>query len=331
MKPIKLTQSSLAKAKEAILSQLDGLRLQNTKISIQYDLMDEIKEQLKDANYKKPIVYMSASTYLKMMEYVTECDSEIAWHGTVKRGTGDKNHLFYIKNVFLYPQKIAAATVQVDDTKYTQWADKLDTETFNTMRFQGHSHVNMSTFYSGTDEDNKRAFLNDLLDDDFYIFLVTNKRKEHNFEIYDLAQNIIFEKQDIEFKVYLDEHYTLDTVKSEINEFCSKQSLIREDHYFNETKTSYFDRYISKNTKLEINNHKPTIKVKRKVVLLDQPNRDFTKEFPTIMGEALPIRFNGKTYDVFIPYRALTMFEIEHMRTLGWHIREMPVPEECIS
>lgn len=119
MKPIKLTTSSLAKAKEHFLSQLDGLRLQGTKISLQYDLEEAFKEQLKEQNYKKPIVYMTASTYLKMTEYVAQCDTEIAWHGTVRRGTDDKKHLFFIKNVFLYPQKITAATVQVDDTKYT--------------------------------------------------------------------------------------------------------------------------------------------------------------------------------------------------------------------
>ena len=78
---------------------------------------------------------MMASTYLKMLEYVLKCDTEIAWHGTVKRGEGDKSHIFYIKDVYLYPQKIAAATVQVDDDKYTQWSDKQDADTFNNRRF----------------------------------------------------------------------------------------------------------------------------------------------------------------------------------------------------
>lgn len=334
MKPIKLTTSSLAKAKEHILKQLDGLRLQGTKINLQYDLEEAFKEQLKEQNYKKPIIYMTASTYLKMTEYVAQCDTEIAWHGTVKRGTGDKKHLFFIKNVFLYPQKIAAATVQVDDTKYTQWTDSLDADTFNTMRFQGHSHVNMNTFYSSTDEENKRAFLNDLLDDDFYIFLVTNKRKEHNFEIYDLAQNIIFEKNDIEFRVYLDDSITLDVIKSEMTEFCTKQTY----QEFNRAHTNS-SLYIGEQTTMNLPNinrsyqspfKQSPIKVKRKVILLDLPNRDFIEEFPTIQGDCLDIRFNGKDYETYVPYRPLSPFEIERIREAGWHVREMPVPEDVV-
>ena len=109
MRPIKLTQSSIAKAKDAIIKQLDNLKLQDTKVNFTYDFAEVLKEQLND-KIKKPIVYMMASTYLKMLEYVLKCDTEIAWHGTVKRGEGDKSHIFYIKDVYLYPQKIAAAT-----------------------------------------------------------------------------------------------------------------------------------------------------------------------------------------------------------------------------
>lgn len=335
MRPIKLTQLSLAKAKEAILSQLDGLRLQNTKINLQYDFIDAFKEQLKEANYKRPIIYMTAGTYLKMQEYVKQCDVEIAWHGTVKRGTDDKKHLFYIKDVFLYPQKIASATVQVDDTKYTQWTEKLDIDTFNNMRFQGHSHVNMGTFYSSTDEENKRAFLNDLLDDDFYIFLVTNKRGEHNFEIYDLAQNIIFEKNDIDFRVYLNENDNLSMVKSEIEEYCTKQTYTPFNNAYQEDLKEriihgpgFLDERF-KNQQTPSYSRNP-IKIKRNVILLDLPNRDLIEENPTLLGDSMNIRFNGKNYEVFVPYKPLTPFEIENLRKSGWHVREMPVPEDLV-
>ena len=46
MKPIKLTQSTIAKAKASILAQLDGVRLQGTTVNLSYDFADAIKEQL---------------------------------------------------------------------------------------------------------------------------------------------------------------------------------------------------------------------------------------------------------------------------------------------
>ena len=343
MKPIKLTQSTIAKAKESILAQLDGVRLQGTTVNLSYDFADAIKEQLEKTKVKKPIVYMMANTYLKMLEYVMKCDTEIAWHGTVKRGEGDKKHIFFIKDVYLYPQKIAAATVQVDDAKYTQWSDAQDAETFNNRRFQGHSHVNMSTFYSGTDEANKKEFLQDLLDDDYYIFLVTNKRQEHNFEVYDLAQNIIFENKDIDFRVYLNENTLLESVDNEMNNYLTKPtynfpsatnyykspttpsyvSKTKQYGFYDDDDYNYYDRLYG-NTKKST----ASVKIKRHVVLMNRAGRDFEKEYREYEGETTTIRFNGKDYEVFIPYKPFEAEDIQQLRKEGWHVREMPIPEE---
>lgn len=344
MKPIKLTQSSIAKAKDAIIKQLDNLKLQDTKVNFTYDFAEVLKEQLNN-EIKKPIVYMMANTYLKMLEYVLRCDTEIAWHGTVRRGEGAKSHIFYIKDVYLYPQKIAAATVQVDDDKYTQWSDKQDADSFNNRRFQGHSHVNMGTFYSGTDETNKNAFLQDLLDDDYYIFLVTNKRQEHNFEIYDLAQNIIFENKDIDFRVYLTENELLESIPDEISNYCTKQTYQSSPATYNSysgysgynglgsTKSSWpglgksyndNDNYYKGSSKV----HKIPIKIKRHVVLMNRAGRNFEKEYPEFEGDIIDIRFNGQDYNVFVPFTPLRTSDIANLRKDGWHVREMPVPDE---
>ena len=343
MKPIKLTQSTIAKAKESILAQLDGVRLQGTTVNLSYDFADAIKEQLEKTEVKKPIVYMMANTYLKMLEYVMKCDTEIAWHGTVKRGEGDKKHIFFIKDVYLYPQKIAAATVQVDDTKYTQWSDAQDAETFNNRRFQGHSHVDMNAIYSGTDEANKREFLQDLLDDDYYIFLVTNKRQEHNFEVYDLAQNIIFENKDIDFRVYLNENTLLESIDDEMNNYLTKPtynftpatsfyksptipsygSKTKQYGFYDDDDYNYYDRFYSNPKKSTA-----SVKIKRHVVLMNRAGRDFEKEYREYEGETTTVRFNGKDYEVFIPYIPFEAKDIQQLRKEGWHVREMPIPEE---
>lgn len=343
MKPIKLTQSTIAKAKESILAQLDGVRLQGTTVNLSYDFTDAIKEQLEKTEVKKPIVYMMANTYLKMLEYVMKCDTEIAWHGTVKRGEGDKKHIFFIKDVYLYPQKIAAATVQVDDDKYTQWSDAQDTESFNNRRFQGHSHVDMATIYSGIDEANKREFLQDLLDDDYYIFVVTNKRQEHNFEVYDLAQNIIFENKDIDFRVYLNENTLLESIDDEMSRYLTKPtynftpatnfykspttpsygSKTKQYGFYDDDEFNYYDKLYGDTKKSTA-----SVKIKRHVVIMNRAGRDFEKEYREFEGEITEIRFNGKDYEVFIPYKPFEMDDIQRLRKEGWHVREMPVPEE---
>lgn len=229
MKPIKLTPLVKQTLRENWLKdidkELDTLKLSDSTIKFNYDLKDILKV---DADtVKKPIVYMMAPTYLKMLQYVMLSDNEIAWRGIVER----KEHIFFIKDVFLYPQKVTGATVQEDPDEGQKWSDALPDAIYNTMRFQGHSHVNMGAFWSGTDKADQHAHLQELLDDDYYIFAVMNKKQEILVEVYDLAQNVIFEKEDVTFKVFLNKDTTISAIKTEIETFIKKPT------------TTYFNNY----------------------------------------------------------------------------------------
>ena len=150
-------------------------------------------------NTKRPTVYIDAEAYLKILLYVRNTSTEIAWHGTVERSLED--NIYYIKNVFLYPQKIAAATVQTDQDKYQNWLTDLDDDTYNKLRFQGHSHVNFGVTPSGTDLSYYDSMLQVLPNSDYYTFMIINKSGNMTFLIYDLAANMIYETQDIDFKI----------------------------------------------------------------------------------------------------------------------------------
>ena len=71
-----------------------------------------------------------------------------------------------------------------------------------------------------------------------------------------------------------------------------------------------------------------SVKIKRHVVIMNRAGRDFEKEYREFEGEVTEIRFNGKDYEVFIPYKPFEMDDIQRLRKEGWHVREMPVPEE---
>lgn len=157
--------------------------------------------KIDEEKVKKPIIYFSMEAWLKMLSLVKSCDKEIAWQATVeKRKYRDKedsdDFYYYIRQVFVYPQKVTGTFVDVNEVKYAEWSLKLEDEVYNKLRFQGHSHVNMAVGPSGTDLNTYQNFLDQLDKDDFYIFMIMNKRQEFNIMVYDYAQDILFENND---------------------------------------------------------------------------------------------------------------------------------------
>ena len=339
MKPIKLTPQAIQAANLAFNSSLESLRFQGEKLNFTYNFEEEFKKALPE-NTPKPMVYMSSSTYLKMLQFVLQCDKEIAWHGIVDR----KDNNFFIKDVFLYPQRITAATVQTDDTKYTQWAEKLSNETFNTMRFQGHSHVNMTTGPSGTDLTNWNEFLQNLLDDDFYIFVIMNKAQDMNIYIYDLANNLIYERADINVKVFFNKDLEMDYIKKDMDKYIEKPAPTTPYYGRLYDNTSIWDQYrdadrynsySGKKTNAtnvigfrETKKQRAKSKINRHVVIMNRNGRYFEKEYPEYEGERENVKQNGKNYEVFIPYTPFGTLDIQNLRREGWHVREMQIPEE---
>lgn len=170
---------------------------------------------------KKPTVYISDTAYLKMMVYVRDTETEIAWHGTVERNL--EENYYYIKDVFLYPQRVTGTTVQTDQDKYNQWMEELEDDIYNNLRFQGHSHVNMGTSPSGTDLNYYNDILQVLPKTDYYIFAIMNKSGSLNVFVYDLAQNLIFENQDIVIRIIApDTNCLLEDINDEKEDYCQK-------------------------------------------------------------------------------------------------------------
>lgn len=184
-------------------------------------------------NEPKAKLFITAAAYAKMMLYVRDTDTEIAWHGTALRTTANTTQLtaeFLIKDVFLYPQLVTGATVDTDQEKYNQWVTELDDETFNDMRFQGHSHVNMGVSPSGVDTAYYDSILNTLKieqPDSFYIFTIMNKRGEMYLVIYDLAKNIVYAKEDIEIHIFEGNVDILRQISEQKTQFCEKNTPIR--------------------------------------------------------------------------------------------------------
>lgn len=153
----------------------------------------------------KACVTFTPKAYVKMLTLLKHFDSEVAWHGTVRREGEDT---FVITDVIVYPQIVTDSTVNTDQEEYQKWMMTLDDDSYNAMRMQGHSHVNMGTSPSGVDTNHQQQILAQLKNDDYYIFMIWNKHLDHTIKIYDYANNIMYEDKDVVVNIANDEFNT---------------------------------------------------------------------------------------------------------------------------
>lgn len=140
-----------------------------------------------------PQIIFSRKAYLKMEKIIDMVSKECAWHGCVTR----EGNTYRIEDIEIYPQTVTGATVEADEVKYPLWVIQHTDEQINSMRFQGHSHVNMGVSPSGTD----LKFYDDLTKQvkDFYIFIIQNKKGEYNLRLVDKENNLLYE--DLEYEI----------------------------------------------------------------------------------------------------------------------------------
>ena len=140
----------------------------------------------------KATLVLEPMAYYKMRALVTNSDKEVGWHGYTHRD-GNK---FYVDDIVLFPQVVTAATVTPDEKKYVEWVNGLTDEEYNTMHFHGHSHVNMGVNPSTTDTTYYETKVRTC--EDYYIFIIMNKKDDINVRIYDFTENIFYDTKDVE-------------------------------------------------------------------------------------------------------------------------------------
>lgn len=205
MKRIKITKDfkdELLKDFKAYLNKLEPGK------KIEYTFKEDNK------NTEKPKVILSQKAYIKIKTLVAKADGEIGWNGSVTRN----GNTFTVEDIFVYPQKVTGATVTCDEVETAQWLMSLPTETFNKLRFQAHSHVNMGISPSGVDTTMYEKYLQNLGDDDFYIFMIFNKKDDYYIELNDNKTNIIYYKSDIDVSIEGTDEYW-ESVKGNVKTF----------------------------------------------------------------------------------------------------------------
>ena len=211
MRPIKLSQKDKNDLLQDFSNYLDSLRTSSNTIHYSSNLTSA------KTNLDEPIkLYISADAYVKMLLYVRDTQTEIGWHGTVMHTEDRKS--YWITDVMVYPQTVTGATVNTDQEEYEKWLEALPDDTFNHLRFQGHSHVNMATSPSGVDERYYEDMIQPLANNGYYIFLIMNKSGDTMWRIYDLKTNQIYENGDISVMVLSSGAEKVDLITTTVNE-----------------------------------------------------------------------------------------------------------------
>ena len=122
-----------------------------------------------------PDIYIMPGAKEKLDLYVELADGEISGFGTVMENDGN----ILIDDVFIFEQESSHASTEMESETLSKFITDLIAEGKEEMlpriRLWWHSHANMSPFWSGTDKDTSREFVNA----PWFISLVANKKNEY--------------------------------------------------------------------------------------------------------------------------------------------------------
>jgi len=190
-RPIKLTDELLKNIQEEFIAKVKSMKMFDGKLEYSRTFKWE------DSENDKATIFLSSVAFAKMNALIQQFDSEVAWHGVVHRDEEDPT-IFRIMDILVYPQVVSGVTVNTDQDAYQTWLYAFDDDVFNNIRMQGHSHVNMGVSPSGVDTTHQEKILGQIRDDDYYIFMIWNKRYEHFVRIFDLKNNTLYETADVD-------------------------------------------------------------------------------------------------------------------------------------
>lgn len=174
--------------------------------------MPTANELIKNNNGERAKVKFKVSALLKMNALVKHYTTEVAWHCLVDRIAGSE---FIVEDVLVFPQANTAASTRTDQEEYQAWLEKLWESGELRCRLYAHSHVNMGVSPSGFDAEKMDATIKNIGGarddyDNFYMFMIMNKRNDMFIAIFDNQNNIAYGNSLIDTEVVFDDGTPMD-------------------------------------------------------------------------------------------------------------------------
>ena len=224
---------------------IETLRKQLTESPVDIET-ERITLDLDTSDEKAELIF-TPTAWIKMKALVEEFSTEVEWHGLVRRAA---KNVFVIEDILNFAHEVTGATVTSDQEAYNKFIDSLPDEVFDKMKMHGHSHVNMGTTPSSTDMEYRKNVVNNTgaptpEHDEFQIFVIWNKRDDHEAQIYDLTNNILYGVKDIIIKVGFEDGTTLKDFIKEAKKLTTTRTYQANNNYGNygHTYGSYNDGY----------------------------------------------------------------------------------------
>lgn len=169
-----------------------------------------------------------AAPLVRQIQYLVKTVStECQWFHLVERKVEGNSIIFELTEMFIPPQTVTAATVESPEagmsSLFTELVQKYGGfvpagEKVRAMQCWAHSHVNMESSPSGTDQTNFQELITANKDSDVpVIMMITNKRDEVYFRVADPVTGLDFLNPPIEIvDLDVDTSYIDEAIKSKI-------------------------------------------------------------------------------------------------------------------
>ena len=204
MKPISLSQEAKVVLMKEMISKFAAaledyeFNINETKFSYEKSFSVKTKDKI--------VIRFTPQAYLRCLEMVKSYSSEIGWYGLIRKL---EDRVYQVYDIIVCNQRVSGGRVITDDDDMVEFYEKLTDEQAEFLHFQAHSHVNMSTSPSSVDLDNQASTVKNMGGKGFYLFQIWNKSLDINSFLYDLDNNVFYDRNDIEVVVEDDEFGTV--------------------------------------------------------------------------------------------------------------------------
>lgn len=200
MKPIALSQEAKAELMNEMIQKfavaLDDYEFNINETKFSYEKNFSVKAT------DKIVIRFTPQAYLRCLEMVKSYSSEIGWYGLIRK---IGNLTYQVYDIIVCNQKVSGGRVITDDEDMIEFYETLTDDQAEHLHFQAHSHVNMSTSPSSVDLENQASTVKNMGGKGFYLFQIWNKNLDINSFMYDLDNNVFYDRNDIEVVIDDDE------------------------------------------------------------------------------------------------------------------------------
>lgn len=138
-----------------------------------------------------PNVYITQEIIQKMEIIIDESSKEVGWLMEVK----NEGNNYLIHEIHVPKQDVHGTTCEINSDGLTELATAMleeedGVDRWNSILAWGHSHVNMSAFASGQDDDQMKLFTDNGCP--YYIRLIANKKGEMLVDFFDYKLGVVY-------------------------------------------------------------------------------------------------------------------------------------------